>query len=475
MRLTFWAAFLAITLVFLLTGIVQAQYEGRRPPPAKTSEDVPKLSGDDDFGGGAKKARGETEHENHPPTLSVRWDPPQPKLGKTVLNPNGRPSVMVIYAEGKDPDHDELTYTFKSLDTGQVLGPSEQNWICMWPGEVTYGLFREEITVSDEHGAKTSVVLSFMVMSESFDDDKYKNINTVSVEGTQGLSMPSQFYCPSPIFGKLLWSGNTPRCLEGFTLMQGSLFRQVKDELVCVKCPPTCTFVEDRDRKLICVVAGSGRWEGAPASPAGTARNREQQQRQQMTGNWKWFNGSGVTMHPNGTFSVDTGQKGTWRIADPQKRKVKMDWAKDLKGGGPWYDDLTLSEDGRSLEGYNQIRTRVTGTKVDGYSCKDLSGNWTHRTQHGACGQSTWVLKRIGQTGHSYEVWEQGCGNVQKGKAKATFTGSQLRIDFDHSANCKGYYYWNLDSSCTRGTGELVCTTTIAPCKGKGRSEVERK
>jgi len=468
---SFWVGFLAIIFVLFLTGIVQAQYDGRRPPPAATSEDVPKLSDDDDFGGGSKKkARAETE--NHPPTLKLTWSPSFPKVGRTVTDPKGRPSSFVVYAEGKDLDHDELTYTFTSLENGQVFGPSEENWVRL-PPVSNLGVFSVKVTVTDEHGAETSQVLQVLVADESFDESKYPDYKTVVTTGI--LSVPSQFYCPSPIFGKLLWSGNTPRCLEGFTLMQGSLFHQVKDELVCVKCPPTCTFVEDRDRKLICVVAGSGRWEGAPASPAGTARNREQQQRQQMTGNWKWFNGSGVTMHPNGTFSVDTGQKGTWRIADPQKRKVKMDWAKDLKGGGPWYDDLTLSEDGRSLEGYNQIRTRVTGTKVDGYSCKDLSGNWTHRTQHGACGQSTWVLKRIGQTGHSYEVWEQGCGNVQKGKAKATFTGSQLRIDFDHSANCKGYYYWNLDSSCTRGDGELVFTTNANPCKGTGKSKVERK
>jgi hypothetical protein len=375
-RLTFWTTLFVLIPLLLVSGIAQAQ-DGRRPA-AKTSEDVPDLLGDD-FGKGQKKARGGADHENHPPTLSVRWDPPQPKLGKTVLNPNGRPSILVIYAEGKDPDNDDLTYTFKSLDTGQIIGPTEQNWICMWPGDVTYGLFREEITVTDEHGAKTSVILRFMVMSESFDDVEYKKINTVTVEGTQGLSIPSQFYCPSPIFGRLMWSGKTPKCPEGFTLMSGSLFRLQGSEQVCVRCPPNCTFVEDKDRMLICVVAGSGRFEGAPATPTGTAREREQRLRQQMKGNWKWFSGTTVTINENGTFSAATGQRGTWRITDAQKRTVKMEWAKDPKKGGPWYDDLTLSEDGRSIEGYNQNRTRVTGTKTDGPAAPriyNISGTW---------------------------------------------------------------------------------------------------
>lgn len=376
MRLTFWTAFLTVTLVFLLTGIVQAQYEdSRKPSPAKTSEDVPKLSGDDDFGGGAKKERGGSD-KNHPPTLKLTWSPSFPKVGRTVIDPKGRPSSFVVYAEGKDPDHDELTYTFTSLGNGEVFGPSQENWVRL-PLVSELGVYSVKVTVTDEHGAETSQVLMVLVADESFDETKYPDYKTVTTTGI--LSVPSQFYCPSPIFGKLLWSGKTPRCLDGFTLMSGSLFRLQGSEQVCVKCPPNCTFVEDKDRMLICVVAGSGRFEGAPASPTGTAREREQRLRQQMTGNWKWFSGTTVTTHENGTFSAATGQKGTWRITDPQKRKVKMEWAKDPKKGGPWYDDLTLSEDGRSLEGYNQNRTRVSGTKTDDQTDKriyNISGTW---------------------------------------------------------------------------------------------------
>ncbi len=378
MRLTFWVGLLVFITLLFFEGIVQAQYEdSRRPSAATTSEDVPKLGGDD-FGKGQGKERSGS-HKNHPPTLSITWSPPQPKLGKTVLNPYGKPSVMVIYAEGRDPDGDKLTYTFRGVETGQMMGPSEENWICYAPGNVGYGLHHIEVTVTDEHGAKTSQVLNVMVMSESFDDVKYKHINTVSVEGTQGLSVPSEFYCPSPIFGRLMWSGKTPKCPEGFTLMHGSLFRLQGSEQVCVRCPPNCTFMEDKDRMLICVVAGSARMEGAPASPAGTAKEREQRLKQQIAGNWKWFSGTTVTMNENGTFSAATGQKGTWRIVDPQKRTVKLEWAKDPKKGGPWHDELTLSEDGRSIEGYNQDRTRVTGTKTDGQTplrVYNISGTW---------------------------------------------------------------------------------------------------
>ena len=374
MRLTFWTAFLTVTLVFLLTGIVQAQYEGRRPPPATTSEDVPKLSGDDDFGGGAKKERAGSEQENHPPTLKVS-STPNAQIGRTVTDPKGRPATCVIYAEGRDPDGDDLTYTFIP-ESGRVIGPSEENWIMLPPMDSShaYGTYKVKVIVKDEHGAEASQDVNIFVWPEHYDLTQYKDASPAGQ-----FAPPSQFYCPSPIFGKLLWSGKTPRCLDGFTLMSGSLFRLQGSEQVCVKCPPNCTFVEDKDRMLICVVAGSGRFEGAPASPTGTAREREQRLRQQMKGNWKWFSGTTLTINENGTFSAATGQKGTWRIVDAQKRTVKMEWAKDPKKGGPWYDDLTLSEDGRSIEGYNQNRTRVTGTKTDGPAAPriyNISGTW---------------------------------------------------------------------------------------------------
>jgi len=72
--------------------------------------------------------------------------------------------------------------------------------------------------------------------------------------------------CPSPIFGKLLWSGNTPRCLEGFALIPGWRFKQESTPWVCAKCTPNCIFVEEPDRTYICASTSAG---GRAASRSG--------------------------------------------------------------------------------------------------------------------------------------------------------------------------------------------------------------
>jgi len=83
--------------------------------------------------------------------------------------------------------------------------------------------------------------------------------------GVQGRWSPaSQRVCPSPLFGKLLWSGSTPRCMgEGFTLFPGWRFGE-KTPLVCARCTSSCYFAETTGGRLICVVTG------VPDQPAGT-------------------------------------------------------------------------------------------------------------------------------------------------------------------------------------------------------------
>lgn len=66
--------------------------------------------------------------------------------------------------------------------------------------------------------------------------------------------------CPAPVFGKLLWSGSTPRCPEGFALIPGWRFKQENTPWVCAKCTPNCAFVEEPDRTYICAgLSASGR------------------------------------------------------------------------------------------------------------------------------------------------------------------------------------------------------------------------
>ena len=102
----------------------------------------------------------------------------------------------------------------------------------------------------------------------------------------------------------------------------------------------------------------------ANALPSKLVADKNQDPRIQIVGTWKWFTGYVVTIHSGGSFSADTGQHGTWSCVNPEKREFKLNWAKHDKKGGPWYDDLTLSGDGSSLDGKNQTNVRVWGRKI---------------------------------------------------------------------------------------------------------------
>lgn len=62
--------------------------------------------------------------------------------------------------------------------------------------------------------------------------------------GVRGSWQPTtQRFCPSPIFGKLLWSGSTPKCVgDDMALYPGSRFGERAD-WVCARCPPNGFFV----------------------------------------------------------------------------------------------------------------------------------------------------------------------------------------------------------------------------------------
>jgi len=177
--------------------------------------------------------------------------------------------------------------------------------------------------------------------------------------GTQGRWEPaSQRVCPSPLFGKLLWSGSTPRCVsDDHTLFPGWRFGE-KDEFVCAKCTPNCFFVETTGGRLICVVTG------APAAPGARA-------------------------------SVDLS--GTWRPERPGPATIT------LTGDPSGYD--WIGTDGRYK---HQGAIRGDGEKLEG-ALKDVPGF--------CCGREgyTWIEVVDANTFRERSVWwTPGQGSREK-------------------------------------------------------------
>lgn len=81
--------------------------------------------------------------------------------------------------------------------------------------------------------------------------------------------------------------------------------------------------------------------------------------RDPLVGNWKWFDGSMVTVTADGAFARDGKRAGTWKAMDASKRQYQLTWT-----ARKFMDDLTLSADSKQLDGKNQFGQRVTGTKT---------------------------------------------------------------------------------------------------------------
>jgi hypothetical protein len=117
-----------------------------------------------------------------------------------------------------------------------------------------------------------------------------------------------------------------------------------------------------------------------------------------------------------------------------------------------------IVNDGKAYSNIATVNIMVTSAPG---GCDNLEGTWYHDTPGSGC-SSTWYLSRTDNG--NYNAEETGCGNAS-GTAKL-LTGNRLRIDWYISEACKGYYYWDLDTDCSSGEGELVWTSNVDPCKG---------
>jgi len=102
--------------------------------------------------------------------------------------------------------------------------------------------------------------------------------------------------------------------------------------------------------------AVSGPTAAVPGSTgAGTDHNTAATGCDAIIGTWKWFTGRNHTFGPNGTSST---AQVSWQCIDPQRRIVRINWS-----NGRFIDTLTISADGRRVEGQNQQGNRVWGIR----------------------------------------------------------------------------------------------------------------
>lgn len=80
-----------------------------------------------------------------------------------------------------------------------------------------------------------------------------------------------------------------------------------------------------------------------------------------IVGEWKWFNGTRLFITADGQFTSSAG-KGVWEFSKNKEieRKYVLTWE-----GGLFADFLTLSRDGKHLEGKSAAGQKVTGDKAD--------------------------------------------------------------------------------------------------------------
>lgn len=78
-----------------------------------------------------------------------------------------------------------------------------------------------------------------------------------------------------------------------------------------------------------------------------------------IVGKWAWFIGGEVTVNPDGTFTQQSGNAGTWVCTDVARGRFTFRW----RDGG-FVNSLALSPDGQGLTSMDQSQWYVTGRRT---------------------------------------------------------------------------------------------------------------
>jgi outer membrane protein assembly factor BamB len=78
-----------------------------------------------------------------------------------------------------------------------------------------------------------------------------------------------------------------------------------------------------------------------------------------ILGKWMWFIGGEVTVNPDGTFTQQSGNTGTWECTDATKGAVTLRWRQ-----GGFVNRMLLSPDGQSLSSLDPSQMFVTAKRI---------------------------------------------------------------------------------------------------------------
>jgi len=94
-----------------------------------------------------------------------------------------------------------------------------------------------------------------------------------------------------------------------------------------------------------------------PSSPPSPKISTSMTLRNAILGKWKWFTGSTPEFRADGTIGGNADNR--WELTDAGTRLFTLSWGK-----GKWIDTLTLSPDGKRLDGKNQYGSAVWGKRL---------------------------------------------------------------------------------------------------------------
>ena len=78
-----------------------------------------------------------------------------------------------------------------------------------------------------------------------------------------------------------------------------------------------------------------------------------------IVGKWTWFIGGEVTINPDGTFTQQSGNGGTWTCTDASKGAVTLTWAK-----GGFVNKVILTEEQQVLSSGDPSQPFVSAKRV---------------------------------------------------------------------------------------------------------------
>lgn len=79
-----------------------------------------------------------------------------------------------------------------------------------------------------------------------------------------------------------------------------------------------------------------------------------------LVGKWRWVDKQVVTVAADLTFKSGNGRKGTWKWKEGTERTYIVTW-----DDGLYVDEVTISQDGKSLSGRNNDKKKIKAERIE--------------------------------------------------------------------------------------------------------------